>query len=240
LDSFALGLLAFPVLILVLAICGTVLAIRRAFRKQPLGVSGSAVLVFWCLVALSILSAPRKLLNQTADQHAASDASRDQIKKKMETAVAAKHGGELPQAMSPDDLKIAMAAGARTTDQQAKSSAAEKLNSMKTPPDPADAKYSLDVVQMAVKQQLRDPDSATFGPMSLYSDRKMNGYHTPVVCGTVNSKNGFGGYSGNRAFVFLIPLTAVIIEGPADQQQAQLFVKPIASFALVPTIDRLR
>ncbi|SHG73280.1 hypothetical protein SAMN05444169_3869 [Bradyrhizobium erythrophlei] len=218
-------MLAFSVLILALAIWGTVLAIRRVSRKQPFGVSGWGVVVFWCLVGLSVFSGPRKLLNQTADQQAASDASRDQIKKTMEAGVAAKHGGELPKTMSPDDLKIAMAVGAKAADQQGKSSAAEKLKSMKTRPDPADVKYSPDVVQMAVKQQLRDPDSATFGPMSLYSDRKMNDYYTPVVCGTINSKNDFGGYSGNKAFVFLIPLTAVMIEGSPNQQQAQLFVK---------------
>ncbi len=78
---------------------------------------------------------------------------------------------------------------------------------------------------MAVKQQLRDPASAVFGPMNIYWDRKLNGYYTPAVCGTVNSKNGFGGYAGEKAFVFIVPLTAVMIEGAADQKLAELFVK---------------
>lgn len=43
-----------------------------------------------------------------------------------------------------------------------------------------------------VKDRLRDPESADFGPMTVRSG---------VVCGTVNSRNGFGGMSGKQRFI---------------------------------------
>jgi len=43
----------------------------------------------------------------------------------------------------------------------------------------------------AVRVALKDPDSAKFGPM-----RRDGEY----VCGTINSKNGFGGYTGAKPF----------------------------------------
>lgn len=46
--------------------------------------------------------------------------------------------------------------------------------------------------EYAVKDRLRDPESADFGPMTV-----RNG----VVCGTVNSRNGFGGMSGEQRFI---------------------------------------
>lgn len=50
--------------------------------------------------------------------------------------------------------------------------------------------------QDAVKLKLRDPDSAQFRNV------KMGGRaDLPLVCGEVNSKNGFGGYTGFQRFV---------------------------------------
>src|SRR5882672_5427225 len=70
------------------------------------------------------------------------------------------------------------------------------------------AKYNPTIVQMAVKANLRDPDSAQFGDMTAYDDRKLNGAAVVVVCGSVNAKNGFGGYSGFKNFLFIEkPLT---------------------------------
>lgn len=45
----------------------------------------------------------------------------------------------------------------------------------------------------AVRAQLKDPESASFGEIRLSS----RGYH----CGTVNAKNGFGGASGPMRFM---------------------------------------
>lgn len=48
----------------------------------------------------------------------------------------------------------------------------------------------------AIKARLRDPGSADFRNSRFYS-----GGSAPVVCGEVNSKNGFGGYSGFQRFI---------------------------------------
>jgi hypothetical protein len=54
----------------------------------------------------------------------------------------------------------------------------------------------LTVVQIAVKEKLRDPGSAEF------SEQKIGAYQGhEVVCGKVNSKNGFGGMTGFQRFV---------------------------------------
>ncbi len=48
----------------------------------------------------------------------------------------------------------------------------------------------------AIKSRLRDPGSADFRNSRFYS-----GGPVPVVCGEVNSKNGFGGYTGFQRFI---------------------------------------
>ena len=50
-------------------------------------------------------------------------------------------------------------------------------------------------MQVRVKRTLKDPDSAQF--RSAYVSRKMG---APVVCGEVNSRNGFGGQTGYQRF----------------------------------------
>lgn len=51
-------------------------------------------------------------------------------------------------------------------------------------------------MQLRVKRQLKDPESAQF--RNTYVSRKMG---VPVVCGEVNSRNGFGGRAGFQRFV---------------------------------------
>ena len=48
-----------------------------------------------------------------------------------------------------------------------------------------------------VKSILRDPESARFSSLRAY--RQLGGQL--VVCGYVNAKNGFGGYTGDEAFI---------------------------------------
>lgn len=48
----------------------------------------------------------------------------------------------------------------------------------------------------AIKSRLRDPSSADFRNVRFYS-----GGPVPVVCGEVDSKNGFGGYTGFQRFI---------------------------------------
>ena len=48
----------------------------------------------------------------------------------------------------------------------------------------------------AIRQRLRDPESAEFRNVHFYS-----GGPAAVACGEVNSKNGFGGYTGYERFI---------------------------------------
>ena len=60
------------------------------------------------------------------------------------------------------------------------------------------SKQSLWIVmsQDAIKERLRDPDSADFRNTRFYSGGKV-----PVVCGEVNAKNAFGGFTGFERFI---------------------------------------
>ena len=51
------------------------------------------------------------------------------------------------------------------------------------------AKSEENLVQDAVLKGLIDPDSAKFGEITIIGDK---------ACATVNSKNNFGGYAGNK------------------------------------------
>ncbi|RWR50638.1 hypothetical protein EOW65_06710 [Sinirhodobacter ferrireducens] len=64
----------------------------------------------------------------------------------------------------------------------------------------------------AIRSQLRDPDSAKF------SDIVADGNSAMItVCGNVNSKNGYGGYTGKIPFsVFLMPNGDVPSIGEGD------------------------
>jgi hypothetical protein len=56
-------------------------------------------------------------------------------------------------------------------------------------------------VKSAVKEKLLDPQSAIFGPIETYG--KKNDLY---ACGTVNSKNTYGGYAGESVFYISIIL----------------------------------
>ena len=49
-------------------------------------------------------------------------------------------------------------------------------------------------IEAQVREALRDPDSARFGEMSISADGTL-------ACGTVNAKNGMGGYTGDQTFM---------------------------------------
>lgn len=59
-----------------------------------------------------------------------------------------------------------------------------------------DKKYAaIAAAKKAVIARLKDPDSAKFGKVVYRPDG--------VVCGYVNAKNSFGGYTGEKAFISL-------------------------------------
>lgn len=55
----------------------------------------------------------------------------------------------------------------------------------------------INVTQDHVRQSTRDPSSAQFRGSKVYYFKNK----TPVVCGEINSKNGFGGYTGYQRFI---------------------------------------
>ena len=59
-----------------------------------------------------------------------------------------------------------------------------------------------------VREGLTDPDSAKFDVMSISHDGE-------IACGTVNSKNVFGGYSGSKTFMVLNGRVRFV--GPGEQ-----------------------
>ena len=52
---------------------------------------------------------------------------------------------------------------------------------------------AIKAVESAVREQLRDPNSATFSNVRVVGGN--------IVCGEVNSKNAFGGYAGRQRFL---------------------------------------
>jgi hypothetical protein len=60
--------------------------------------------------------------------------------------------------------------------------------------------------ETAVRSELKDPESARFGPMSAFNGVAVSG--SIVVCGSVNAKNGCGGYAGAVPYLArLMPIT---------------------------------
>lgn len=71
--------------------------------------------------------------------------------------------------------------------------------------------------QERIRSQLRDPSSARFGRVvvSLYEG-------SPVVCGIVNSTNGFGGYNGGQRFIWAGSVVSALEEqmAPGEMDSA--------------------
>lgn len=70
------------------------------------------------------------------------------------------------------------------------------------PPPPSTTRYTVNeaeraAVEEGVRRSLKDPASAMFGGM-LASDA---GNGVKYVCGLVNARNSFGGYTGNTSYI---------------------------------------
>jgi len=78
---------------------------------------------------------------------------------------------------------------------------------------PADA-AALASAQRAIKDKLRDPDSAKFDRVTRKTMPNARGEPTDVVCGRVNAKNAYGGMTGFKDFVYLVARNeATVAEG---------------------------
>lgn len=78
---------------------------------------------------------------------------------------------------------------------------------------PADG-AALASAQRAVKDKLRDPDSAKFDKVARKTVPNARGEPTDVVCGRINAKNAYGGMIGFKDFVYLVAWNqAIVAEG---------------------------
>lgn len=69
--------------------------------------------------------------------------------------------------------------------------------------------------QDAVCERLKDADSAKFRNVQFYS-----GSGSPIVCGEVNARNGFGGFSGFERFIAKGPrMPAVLASDMASPRE---------------------
>lgn len=67
-------------------------------------------------------------------------------------------------------------------------------------------------IRQAIKQKLTDPDSAKFKNMRLFNA----GQKSELVCGEINSKNRFGGYTGFQPFAYAIDQSEGFFEVGGD------------------------
>lgn len=61
-----------------------------------------------------------------------------------------------------------------------------------------------EAAKKAVLQELKDPNSAQFGPLVRQTKPNVRGEPTDLICGAVNARNSFGGYSGMSGFVYFV------------------------------------
>lgn len=153
-----------------------------------------------------------------ADKQA--DADKAAVTKVMKDAVAARHGGKLPATMSAEDAEVAAQAAIKWKKKQAAEKAKRELDSMKIKPPPSNGNAEIYLAKEAIAKLMRDPSSAEFGDVFFVNDRKSaTGYYVPVVCGTVNGKNGFGGMTGQKHFVAVMSdiMQGLWLEGTTAQ-----------------------
>jgi tetratricopeptide (TPR) repeat protein len=160
----------------------------------------------------------------TGPQLQGEDRSGDQDKaaltRVLKGAVAARHGGALPEVMSTEDAEVAAKAAIEWKKKQAREKTRQVLNAMKHKPPPSDGYAEIYLAKEAIKKIMRDPTSAVFDGIFFVNDRtSATGYYVPVVCGTVNGKNGFGGMTGPKHFVAIMSEAAqgVWLEGTTAQ-----------------------
>lgn len=154
-----------------------------------------------------------------ADKKAAADKAA--VTKVMTDAVAARHHGVLPKTMSKEDMEVAARAALDWRTKQNAEKTKRELAAMKVKPAPRSGNVEIAWAKQAITKIMRDPDSAVFGDDVFFvNDRKSaTGYYVPVVCGTVNARNGFGGMTGQKHFVVIASdvVQGLWLEGTTSQ-----------------------
>lgn len=86
----------------------------------------------------------------------------------------------------------------------------------------------IDNAKAAVLKTLRDPESARFGRVFVRYCKGLDckagdpAHGAPMVCGGVNAKNGFGGYTGLKVFLYG---NGTLIPPDATEEQLPLVAK---------------
>jgi hypothetical protein len=154
-------------------------------------------------LAINPSPAPATDTGKKTDTDALTDSERADFTKFVSAAIAVRHGGIVPKTLSEADTEVGAKAAIKWKAKQNAEKAKRELAGMRVKPARSDGYAEIYIAKEAIKSALREPDSAVFGSNLFYvNDRKMNGYYVPVVCGSVSSKNGFGGMSGQKNFVF--------------------------------------
>jgi hypothetical protein len=178
--------------------------VRKRSKLFPLLTVGAITIIAVVYASYGTAVRPPASSDATA-QKSNDDPEKAALIKTMNDAVAARHGGVMPKTMSKEDLEIAAQAGARWKKKQAAEETKHQLEAMKVKPPPSNGYVEIEWAKEHIKPALRDPDSAVFGDTFFVNDRKSEtGYYLPAVCGTVNARNGFGGMTGQKRFVYLI------------------------------------
>ncbi len=77
--------------------------------------------------------------------------------------------------------------------------------------------------KIAISKKLKDPNSATFGMMIRAMRPNVRGEPTDTICGYVNAKNSYGGYTGEKPFVYFVQDgSANIASGGQDPTDAMV------------------
>jgi hypothetical protein len=158
--------------------------------------------------------------DKTTNNETAADGEKAALIKAMKDAVAARHGGVLPKSMTAEDAEIAAQAAIKWKKRQANEKAKQELAALKVKPPPASGDAEIYLAQEAIRKVMREPSSAVFEDVFFVDDRKSEtGYYVPVVCGTVNGRDEFGGMTGPRHFVALMDKQAqgLWLEGSTPQ-----------------------
>jgi hypothetical protein len=139
--------------------------------------------------------------DKTVSNEPPADGEKAALIKVMKDAVAARHGGVSPKTMTPEDAEVAAQAAIKWKKKQAAEKAKRDLAVLKVKPPPSNGDGEIYSVKELIKKSMREPSSAVFGDVIFVNDRKSpTGYYAPVVCGTVNGRNGFGGMTGQKHF----------------------------------------
>jgi hypothetical protein len=163
---------------------------------------GFVLIVVVIGVLVHILGAPVQTDAPKTDTDAQTDPDKAALVKVMKDAVAARHGGVTPKTLSKEDIDVSVKAATEWTAKHTAEKNKRALDAMKVKPPPSNGYAEIAFAEASITKLMRDPESAVFGDVFFVNDRKSpTGYYVPVVCGSVNGKNGFGGMTGQMHFV---------------------------------------